>query len=112
MQPYEYLSAGSKRLAKISDCSGWTSYIMNHIGDESTVSEREYVVFLNMWLERFVFYGSYCSPTYNHKLMAEHQAVGVEIPLGKYLLGSAYHLIHQVIAQLLKNEAVHTIRIT
>ena len=41
--------------------------------------------------------------------MAEHLAVGVEIPLGKYLLGSAYHLIHQVIAQLLKNEAVHTI---
>ena len=41
--------------------------------------------------------------------MAEHLAVGTKIPLGKYLLGSAYHLMHQVAAQLLKNEVVHTI---
>ena len=72
MQPYEYLSAGSKRLAKISDCSGWASYILNHIGDKSTVSEREYVAFWNMWLERFIFCGSSCGTTYNHKLMVEH----------------------------------------
>ena len=85
------------------------SKILNHIGDGSTVSEREYVAFLNMWLERFIFYGLSCGPTYNHKLMAEHLVVGAEIPLGKYLLGSAYHLMHQVAAQLLKNEAVHTI---
>ena len=51
MQPYEYLNAGSKKLSKISDCIGWASYILNNIGDESTVSEREYVAFLNMWLE-------------------------------------------------------------
>ena len=43
MQPYDYLSAGSKKLAKISDCIGWASYILNHIGEGSTVSEREYV---------------------------------------------------------------------
>ena len=94
MQPYDFLSAGSKKLAKISDCIGWASYILNHVGDGSTVSEREYVAFLNMWLERFIFYGSSCGPTYNHKLMAEHLAVGIEIPLKKYLLGSAYHLMH------------------
>ena len=94
MQPYEYLSAGSKKLAKISDYTGWASYILNHIGDESTIYEREYVAFLNMWLERFVFCGSSCGLTYNHKLMAEHLAVGIEITLGKYLLGPAYHLMH------------------
>ena len=94
MQPYDYLSAGSKKLAKISYYTGWASYILNHIGDGSTVSEREYVAFLNMWLERFIFCGSYCGPTYNHKLMAEHLAVGTKIPLGKHLLGSAYHLMH------------------
>jgi len=76
VHPYEYLCAGSKKLAKISDCIGWASYILNHIGDESTVSEREYVAFLNMWLERFVFCGSSYGPTYNHKLMVEHLAVG------------------------------------
>ena len=94
MQPYDFLSAGSKKLAKISDCIGWTSYILNHTGDESTISEREYVAFLNMWLERFIFWGSSCGPTYNHKLMAEHLAVGKDIPLGKYLLGAIYHLMH------------------
>ena len=109
IQPYELLGAGSKKLAKISDCIGWTSYIQNHIGNESTVSEREHVAFLNMWLERFILCRSSCGLTYNHKLLAKHLAVGIEIPLRKYLLGSAYHLMHQVAAQLLKNEAVHTI---
>ena len=27
MQPYEVLGAGSKKLAKISDCTRWASYI-------------------------------------------------------------------------------------
>ena len=57
VQPYEYLSAGSKRLAKIADCTGWARYILNHIEDGPAISEREYVAFLNMWLERFIFYG-------------------------------------------------------
>ena len=82
VQPYEYLSAGSKRLAKIADYIGWASYILNHVGDGSIVSEREYVAFLNMWLERFIFCGSSCGPTYNHKLMAEHLTLGKDIPLG------------------------------
>ena len=94
MQPFDFLSARSKKLVKISDCTGWASYILNHIGDGSTISEREYVAFLNMWLERFIFCGSSCGPTYNHKLMAEHLAVSIEIPLGEYMLGSAYHLMH------------------
>ena len=39
VQPYEYLNVGSKRLAKIADCTGWASYILNHAGDESSISE-------------------------------------------------------------------------
>ena len=50
MQPYDFLSAGSKKLAKISDCTGWASNILNHIGDGSTVDDREHLTFLNMWL--------------------------------------------------------------
>ena len=109
MQPYDFLSAGSKKLAKISDYIGWASYILNHIGDGSIVDEREHVAFLNMWLEKFIFCGSSCGPTYNHKYMAERLAADDEISLGKYLLGSAYHLMHQVSVQLLKDEPVHTI---
>ena len=41
--------------------------------------------------------------------MVELLATGNETPLRKYLLGSAYHLMHQVAVQLLKNEPVHTI---
>ena len=67
------------------------------------------MAFKNMWLERFIFYGSSCGLTYNHKLMVEHLAVGKDIPLEKFLLGAAYHLMHQVAAQLLKNKPVHTI---
>ena len=57
MQPYDVLSAGSKKLAKISDCIGWASYVLNHIGDGSTIDDRELVAFLNMWLEKFIFVG-------------------------------------------------------
>ena len=41
--------------------------------------------------------------------MAEHLAVGKDVPLRKYLLGAAYHLMYQVSTQLLKNEPVHAI---
>ena len=43
MQSYDYLSARSKKMAKISDYTGWASYILNHIGDGLVVTEREYV---------------------------------------------------------------------
>ena len=110
MQPYDFLSVGSKKLAKISDCTEWASYILNHIGDGSIVDERGHVAFLNMWLEKFTFCGSSCGPTYNHKYMTEHLVADNEILLGKYLLGFAYHLMHQVFVQLLKNKPVETIR--
>ena len=80
MQPYDFLSDGSKTLAKISDCTGWTSYILNHIGDGSIVDKREHIAFLNMWLEKFIFCGSSCGPTYDHKYMTERLAAGNEIP--------------------------------
>ena len=57
MQPYDFLSARSKKLVKISDCTGWASYILNHIGDGSTVDDREHVAFLNMWLKNSSFVG-------------------------------------------------------
>ena len=44
MQPYDFLSAGSKKLAKISDCTGWASYILNHIEDKSMLVKE------NTWL--------------------------------------------------------------
>ena len=87
MQPYDFLSAGSKKLAKILDYTGWASYILNHIGDGSIIEEREHIAFLNMWLKKFIFCGSSRGPTYNHKYMVELLAASNGIPLEKYLLG-------------------------
>jgi hypothetical protein len=48
-----------------------------------------------MWLCRFVFCVKANEPTLNHIAMAEDLAAGHLIPLGKYLLGSIYHMLHQ-----------------
>ena len=64
------------------------------------------LLFMLMWLERFVFCGSSCGLVYSHKYLAERLAVGDAIPLGKYLLGVTYHLMNQVTSYLLKNEVV------
>jgi hypothetical protein len=50
---------------------------------------------LPMYLCRFIFCGKANEPTLNHIVMAEDLAVGNLIPLGKYLLGSVYHMLHQ-----------------
>jgi hypothetical protein len=62
---------------------------------DGPLSEVEYRAFLNMWLCRFIFYGKANEPTLNHIVMAEDLVVGNLIPLGKYLLGSVYHMLHQ-----------------
>ena len=33
-------------------------------------------------------------------VMAEDLATGTQIPLGKYLLGSIYHMMHQITLQM------------
>lgn len=75
--------------------SGWKGYIVEHSGTGS-VTPREYTTFLNMWLERFIFYGKTCGPTSNMQSMAESLANGNTISLSKHLLGAVYHLLHQV----------------
>lgn len=54
----------------------------------------------------FFFCGSSCGPTSNNQYLAKHLVTGDEIPLGKYLLRSAYSLLHQVSVKLLKNELI------
>jgi hypothetical protein len=64
---------------------------------DGPLSEVEYRAFLNMWLCRFIFCGKANEPTLNHIAMATHLAADKRIPLGKYLLGSVYHMLHQTI---------------
>jgi hypothetical protein len=67
---------------------------------DGPLGEVEYRAFLNMCLCRFIFCGKANEPTLNHIVMATHLAGGKHIPLGKYLLGSVYHMLHQTITQM------------
>jgi len=105
-QPIDFLGNDTKKLPKILYYTGWANYIKKNQGTESAIEDKEYIAFLIMWLERFVFCGSSCGPVYSHKVLAEQLAVGKSIPLEKYLLGAAYHLMNQITHHLLKNELV------
>jgi hypothetical protein len=59
-----------------------------------------------MWLDKFVFCGRSVGPTSVYLSAAEKLADGGRFPLGRYLLGSAYHLLHQVAEKLLLGEPI------
>jgi hypothetical protein len=90
--PYKY--KGSTRKRGVKTGVGYKMYIQKHMSD-GPLTEVEYRAFLNMWLCRFVFCGKANEPTLNHIVMAEDLAPGHPIPLGKYLQGSVYHMLHQ-----------------
>jgi hypothetical protein len=97
MYPFQY--KGSTRQTGVKSGSGYKSYIQNHMKD-GLLGEVEYRAFLNMWLCRFIFCGKANEPTLNYIAMATDLATGHRIPLGKYLLGSVYHMLHQTISQM------------
>jgi hypothetical protein len=96
---YPYVYKGSTRQKGVKTGSGYKSYIQNHMKD-GPLGEVEYRAFLNMWLCRFIFCGKANEPTLNHIAMATDLATGHRIPLGKYLLGSVYHMLHVTISQM------------
>ena len=87
---------------------GWQGY-MASCSYTGTVQDREYVAFLNMWLERFFFCGRTVGPTTNFQAMAEHLAHGDHLPLGRYLLGATYHMLHEASAKLSAGQPVGSI---
>jgi hypothetical protein len=92
---------------KTKGVGGWSGYIAEHKKEE-TVGQREHIAFLNMWLEKFVFCGKTFGPTANYQIVAKQLAAGNRIPLGKYLLGAVYHLLHQVSINLSTNSPIGT----
>jgi len=59
-----------------------------------------------MWLDKFVFCGRLAGPTSIYLSAAEKLASGGRFPLGRYLLGSVYHLLHQVAEKLLLGQPI------
>ena len=84
---------------------GWKGYIGKNIKTGS-VSVREHTAFLNMSLEKFIFYGKTIGPTGNNLRLADILANGNSVPLGEHLLGSVYHLLHQVSVRLRNNQPI------
>jgi hypothetical protein len=92
---YIYCGVKPSHHLKTKSVGGWAGYVTEHMKD-GTVSGREHVAFLNMWLENFVFYEKSFGPTSNCQIVAEKLAHNSSIPLGKYLLGVVSNLLHQV----------------
>ena len=84
---------------------GWSGYIQKY-RQTGSVGLREQAIFLNMWLDKFIFCGRSVGPTSVYLSTAERFANGHRFPLGRYLLSSAYHLLHQVAEKLLLREPI------
>jgi len=59
-----------------------------------------------VWLDKFIFCGRSVGPTSVYLSVAERLADGGRFPLGRYLFGSVYHLLHQVAKKLLLGESI------
>jgi hypothetical protein len=103
VHPWDF--RGSTRQTGVKPGSGYKYYIQNHMKD-GPLGEVEYRAFLNMWLCRFIFCGKANDPTLNHNVMATQLASGKRLPLGKYLLGSVYHMLHQTVTQMYTSQKI------
>ena len=103
--PYPDKYKGKSSQKAIKPGGGWSSYIQTYM-ESGSISDKEYKAFLNMWLCRFVFCGKANEPTLNYLLIAEDLAVGTYIPLGKYLLGTFYHMMHQISNQMRSGDKI------
>jgi hypothetical protein len=84
---------------------GWSGYIQKY-RQTGSVGQREQTIFLNMWLDKFIFCGRSVGPTCVYLSAAKRLANGHRFPLGRYLLSSAYYLLHQVAEKLLQGEPI------
>jgi len=95
----------AERKVETRNIGGWSGYIQKY-QRTGPVGQREHAIFLNMWLDKFIFCGRSVGPTSVYLSAAERLADGGRFPLGRYLLGSAYHLLHQVTEKLLLGEPI------
>jgi len=93
------------RKVETRNIDAWSGYIQKY-QKTGPVGQREHAIFLNMWLDKFVFYGRSVGPSSVYLSATEKLADGGRFPLGQYLLGSAYHLLHQVAQKLLLGEPI------
>jgi hypothetical protein len=103
-RPFHLLEKASFKI-ETKSIGGWKGYI-NKNTKTGPVSTREHTAFLNMWLEKFIFCGKAIGPTNNNLKLAKTLARGNLVPLGKHILGSVYHLLHQVSVRLRNDQPI------
>ena len=84
---------------------GWKGFIQKYKG-KGSVTDREHVAFLMMWLDQYLFCGVSVTPTTNFQTIAERLAANNPLSLGKFLLGALYHTLHQSAMKIIKNEPI------
>nr|BAD23710.1 aminotransferase-like protein [Oryza sativa Japonica Group] len=84
---------------KTKSIGGWSGYVAAYMG-QGSVTPREHVAFLLMWLEKFLFCGSSCGPTTNWQFLAEALEIKRQFPLGKILLGYLYQMLSNASAKI------------
>ena len=94
----------AERKVETRNIGGWSGYIQKY-QRMGPVGHTEHASFLNMWLDKFIFCGRSVGPTSVNLSIAERLADGGRFPLGRYLLGSVYHL-HPVAQKLLLGEPI------
>jgi len=94
-----------ERKVETRNIGGWSRYIQKY-RKTGPVGQREHTIFLNMWLDKFVFNGRSVGPTSDYLSAVVKLANGGRFPLGRYLLGSVYHLLHQVAEKLLLGQPI------
>nr|ABA98734.1 hypothetical protein LOC_Os12g33380 [Oryza sativa Japonica Group] len=90
---------------KTKSIGGWSGYVAAYMG-KGPVTPREHVAFLLMWLEKFLFCGSSCSPTTNWQFVAEALESKKQFLLGKILLGYLYQMLNNASAKIAVNSVV------
>nr|BAC84139.1 hypothetical protein [Oryza sativa Japonica Group] len=84
---------------KTKSIGGWSGYVAAYMG-QGSVTPREHVAFLLMWLEKFLFCGSSCGPTTNWQFLAEALETKRQFPLGKIFLGYLYQMLSNASAKI------------
>ena len=103
-RPFHLLEKASFKI-ETKSIGGWKWYINTNMKTGS-VSAREHTTFHNMWLEKFIFCDKAFGPMNNNLKLVETLANGNSVPLGKHLLGSVYHLLHQILTRLRKDQPI------
>ena len=61
--PFHLIECPHKKIVEKGSTRNWSQYIAQHNKQSGSVSEKEHIAFLNLWLDHFLFNGPSLAPT-------------------------------------------------